>query len=82
MRPSALTEQIRGAPIFGNTGAGSLNVFTGKTTVKVFATSQATKRAARDLRSIDGTVTTASKLPSPVAGALEGRLRCQPPDED
>ncbi len=40
VRPSALTEQIRGAPIFGNTGAGSLNVFTGKTTVKVFATSK------------------------------------------
>lgn len=80
--PSALTERIRGVPYLRNPGAGSLNVFTGQTTVTIFGSWRGALRAAEDLRSIDGHVPAASKLPQPVSGALEGRLRCRPPDKE
>lgn len=80
--PSGLTARIRGAPVFTNTGAGSLNVFTGQTTITIFASPPVAVRAANDVRSIDGSVAPGSKLPTPVPGALEGRLRCRPPSDD
>lgn len=79
---SALTEKIRGVPYLRNTAVGSLNVFTGQTTVTIFSSWDRAMRAAKDLRSIDGRIAPKARLPSPVAGALEGRLRCQPPDSE
>jgi hypothetical protein len=80
--PSALTERIRGVPVLRNTGAGSLNVFTGETTITIFGSSPTAMRAANDVQSIDGSVAAGSRLPPPVPGALEGRLRCRPPDQE
>lgn len=80
--PSALTERIRGVPYLINAGAGSLNLFTGATTITIFSTHRLAMRAAEDLRSLDGRIGPRSELSPPVPGALEGRLRCRPPDED
>ena len=78
-----LTERIRGVPYYMR-GAGALELYTGTTTVVIFANdSQAAKRAAQQLRSIDGRIGPRRSLPAPVGGALEGRLRCRPaPKQD
>jgi len=75
-----LTARIRGVPYYMNQGAGALELYTGTTTVVIFANDWSTaKRAAEELRSVDGRIGPRSPLPDPVSGALEGRLRCQPP---
>lgn len=75
----ALTKRIRGVPYLFNEGAGSLNLFTGATTITIFFDSRRlARRAAEDVRSLDGSIAAGSTLPPPVPGALEGRLRCRP----
>ena len=75
-----LTARIRGVPYYMNEGAGAFELYTGTTTVVIFANDWSTaKRAAEELRSIDGRIGPRSPLPAPISGALEGRLRCQPP---
>lgn len=75
----ALTQRVRGVPYYMNQGAGAFELYTGTTTVVIFASDfEAAKRAAEELRSIDGRIGPRSPLPAPVSGALEGRLRCGP----
>ena len=62
-----------------NQGAGAFELYTGTTTVVIFARdSEAAMRATEQLRSLDGRIGPRSPLPAPVSGALEGRLRCRP----
>jgi hypothetical protein len=55
-----------------------LEIYTGKTTIVIFAPSLAkARRVARSLQSADGKVARADQLPRPAAGAVEGRLACE-----
>jgi len=77
--PRAVTQRVRGAPVLQNQGAGAFEIYTGSTTIVIYANDwRATTRAARQLRSLDGSIGPNSPLPPPVPGALEGRLRCRP----
>ncbi len=79
LSPSALTQRIRGVPALRNEGPGKLRIFTGTTTISISAASrESAARAAANLRSLDGRTGPRSRLPPPVSGALEGRLRCKP----
>lgn len=79
LSPSALTQRIRGVPALRNEGPGSLRIFTGTTTISISAASrESAARAAANLRSTDGRIAPRGRLPPPVSGALEGRLRCKP----
>ncbi len=78
--PRALTQRVRGVPILRNEGSRAFEIYTGATTVVMFADNwRVATRAAEQLRSLDGRIGPKSKLPPPVAGPLEGRLRCRPP---
>ena len=79
---SAVRRRVRGVPVLQT--PGSFEIYTGSTTVVIFANDWRTAtRAARQLRSLDGSIGPNSTLPPPVPGALEGRLRCRPaPKED
>jgi hypothetical protein len=78
----SLTQRIRGVPYYMNQGAGAFELYTGTTTVVIFASDwEAAKRAAEQLRSIDGRIGPRSPLPAPATDALEGRLRCRPAPE-
>ena len=74
-----MTQRVRGAPVLQNQGAGAFEIYTGSTTIVIYANDwRAATRAARQLRSLDGGIAPNSPLPPPVRGALEGRLRCRP----
>lgn len=78
--PRSLTARVRGVPVFFNQGAGAFEIYTGATTIVIYASSAAeAARVARSLRSLDGQIGPGDTLPQPVRGALEGRLRCRPP---
>ena len=79
LSPDALTERIRGVPVLRDERGRSLTIFTGETTIKISGDSDVAARVAATLRSTDGTIGPRGKLPPPVSGALEGRLRCRPP---
>jgi hypothetical protein len=77
--PNALTERIRGVPVLRTERGRRLTIFTGKTTITISGDSDVAARVAATLRSTDGTIGPRGKLPPPVSGALEGRLRCRRP---
>ena len=67
--------RVRGVPVLQS--PASVEVYTGSTTIIVFArSSRSAMRAVAHLRSVDGRIGPRDKLPPPVAGALKGRLRC------
>jgi hypothetical protein len=67
---------FRGAKAAWVSTAGSLEIYTGRTTVVIFAhRSKLAMRAARLLRGVRQVQP--SRLPPPVPGSLEGELPCQ-----
>lgn len=83
LRPGALTRRIRGVPVMTKEQGRSLELFTGHTTITINADSwDIAARAIDSLRSFDGRIGPNATLPPPAPGALEGRLRCRPPDEE
>jgi len=79
LSPDALTERIRGVPVLRDERGRSLTIFTGETTITISGDSDVAARVAATLRSTDDTIGPRGKLPPPVSGALEGRLRCRRP---
>jgi hypothetical protein len=68
---------FRGAKAAWIPTAGSFEVYTGRTTVVIFANSRRTaKRVGRGLRGIRATEVP-ERLPRPARGSLHGDLRCQ-----
>jgi hypothetical protein len=71
---------IRGAAVYRVPDRGrfdSLEVYTGRTTLVVFAPSyRGARRAVKAVRSADGKVTVDDPIPPPARGSLRGRLRC------
>lgn len=73
--------RIRGVPAFQYT-EGDLDIYTGQTTVGIGVGAQgprselAVRRAARQLRSVDGKIGLNDPLPQPSKRALEGKLKC------
>ncbi len=67
---------FRGAKAAWVSSAGSLEIYTGRTTVVIFANrKRVAKRAARLMRNVRQTKP--SRLSPPVAGSLWGKLPCQ-----
>jgi hypothetical protein len=70
---------VRGAKGIRGAGGSKVEVFTGRTTVVLFAyTRSFATAAARQMRKVSQTQTP-SLLPAPVPGSLGGKLPCQRP---
>jgi hypothetical protein len=70
---------LRGAKASGGIGGSELEIFTGRSTVVIFAYSHnLAMAAARQLRKV-GQTETPALLPPPVPGSLGGKLPCQRP---
>ena len=83
LRPGVLTRRIRGVPVLTKERGRTIELFTGHTTIAISAGSRdIAARAIAKLRSFDGHIGSKVRLPPPVPGALEGRLRCRPPNAD
>ena len=70
---------VRGAKGIRGAGGSEVEIFTGRTTVVLFAYTQSlAMAAARQMRKVSQTQTP-SLLPAPVPGSLGGKLPCQRP---
>ena len=70
---------LRGAKASGGEGGSELEIFTGRSTVVIFAYSHSlAMAAARQLRKV-GQTEAPAVLPPPVPGSLGGKLPCQKP---
>jgi hypothetical protein len=68
---------VRGVPAAFFEGGGRLELYTGEVSVVLFGQGRnQLMRAAKALRGLNVDVGPQVDLPSPAAGALEGRLRC------
>jgi hypothetical protein len=68
---------VDGIPVAGFVrGFEGVEVYTGGSTVVIFAPLPQALRAVAALRATDGDPATASKLPLPRTGVLSGRIRC------
>jgi hypothetical protein len=76
--PTYSITRIRGVPVALFSDDARAEVYTGRTTVVIFARSISSARGSiRRLRAVNRRLTpVGASLPPPVAGALQGRLRC------